>query len=360
MIYPDRGEADKRCLVFDSGPLEQTTEITGHPTLHLSLETSAEDGAFYCYLEAITPDGKVLYLSEGLLRGAYREQLQNPPYRTFNVTHNFSKEGRKPMVQGKMATLDLAILPTSVILPKGYRLRVTLAGHDHGNFERIPKDGTVQWRIPSGLSSLVLPTKPRPDLDFQSSESDQIAGNYQFANGASLSLEETASGLTMSATNQEGLALFYPTPPNLAQLNQNARLLLEALQEKNLRVLEGLLLRPHRAKVLSRSWRKNVNGKKAHLVGTIQNNGQPLSLIQIQDGTSERIVRFYWHPTLAVLEGIGGGNAVPHRFSLSPTGPDRFAISQPEVSIEQVQLNWQSPDQDLTLQIGDHLGKKTD
>jgi len=54
--------------------------------------------------------------------------------------------------------------PISVLVKKGHRVRVAIAGHDKGTFIRIPAEGnptiTVQ-RNPRALSSIELPVIKR-------------------------------------------------------------------------------------------------------------------------------------------------------------------------------------------------------
>ena len=57
-----------------------------------------------------------------------------------------------------------ALLPTSALVRKGHRLRLSIAGHDEGTFDRIPATGTptltlVRNRIHA--SCLDLPISPR-------------------------------------------------------------------------------------------------------------------------------------------------------------------------------------------------------
>jgi hypothetical protein len=47
-----------------------------------------------------------------------------------------------PLVPGERAELIFGLLPTSVLVRKGHRLRVAIAGHDEGTFVRIPEQGT--------------------------------------------------------------------------------------------------------------------------------------------------------------------------------------------------------------------------
>ena len=68
VIYGDRREEDKKLLTYTSAPLAEDIELTGSPTVTLFVASTHEDGAFYVYLEDVGPDGRISYLTEGMLR----------------------------------------------------------------------------------------------------------------------------------------------------------------------------------------------------------------------------------------------------------------------------------------------------
>jgi predicted acyl esterase len=60
------------------------------------------------------------------------------------------------------ATIRLSMYPTSVLLRKGHRIRVALAGADASLFERYPAEGTPKltvYREAQRASYLDLPVK---------------------------------------------------------------------------------------------------------------------------------------------------------------------------------------------------------
>jgi len=57
VVYPDRAEEDRRLLTYTSKPLEEDTEITGHPVVTLYVTSTATDGAFFVYLEDVDEAG---------------------------------------------------------------------------------------------------------------------------------------------------------------------------------------------------------------------------------------------------------------------------------------------------------------
>lgn len=143
VIYEDRAEEDRRLLTYTSAPLTADTEITGYPVVNLYVTSTHMDGAFFVYLEEIDEAGKVRYLTEGQLRAVHRKVAkERPPYITPVPYHTFKKKDAQPLVPGEISELRFGLLPTSILIKKGHRIRVALAGHDKSVFARIPAEGT--------------------------------------------------------------------------------------------------------------------------------------------------------------------------------------------------------------------------
>ncbi|MGX4676204.1 CocE/NonD family hydrolase [SAR92 clade bacterium H246] len=139
ILFPDRREEDKKLLVYDTPPLGADTEITGHPVVSLQLSSSATDGQFFAYLETVDPDGRVRLLTEGQLRGLHRKiSDQTPPYRMFGPYHSLMKKDAMPMVPGEITEISFDLFPISVLLKKGQRIRLAIAGADCDVFAPIP------------------------------------------------------------------------------------------------------------------------------------------------------------------------------------------------------------------------------
>jgi putative CocE/NonD family hydrolase len=143
VVYPDRAEADKRLLTYTSAPLEADTEITGHPVVTLQVASTATDGAFIVYLEDVDESGKVTYITEGLLRAIHRKISSEPQrYKLPIPYHSFKRKDAQPLVVGQTAEITFGLYPTSVLIKKGHRIRVAIAGADKDTFVRAPAEGT--------------------------------------------------------------------------------------------------------------------------------------------------------------------------------------------------------------------------
>ena len=152
VVYPDRAAVGAKLLVFDAPPLDAPLEITGSPALTLWLAADAPDTAVFAYLEAVGPDGRLVYLTEGMLRALHRRGS------------DFLRAAGRELTPGEPARLDITLLSTSVLVPQGWRLRLTLAGADAGQFARVPEAGEVTWQVQWGgkmASRLELPVMPR-------------------------------------------------------------------------------------------------------------------------------------------------------------------------------------------------------
>ncbi|KAK4501122.1 hypothetical protein PRZ48_006928 [Zasmidium cellare] len=160
VFYPDRAEIDKRLLCYTTSPLEQDVEITGHPVVSISLTSTSPDGAFIAYLELVAPDGKVSYLTEGQLRGIHRRVSHHS---VLGPQHTFLREDAMPLVPGELAEITFVLNPLSVLVPKGYCIRLALAGADVDVFARVPAVGDPVWEVRLGESRVVLPVIPREE-----------------------------------------------------------------------------------------------------------------------------------------------------------------------------------------------------
>jgi putative CocE/NonD family hydrolase len=165
VVYGDRAEEDKKVLTYTSAPLEADVEITGHPIVSLFVTSTHTDGAFFVYLEEIDENGKVTYLTEGELRALHRRvSNEQSPAKLPVPYHTFLKKDAMPLVPGQVAELKFGLQPISVLVKKGHRLRIAIAGHDKDTFIRIPAEGTpviAMQRNSRGLSMIELPVIKR-------------------------------------------------------------------------------------------------------------------------------------------------------------------------------------------------------
>ncbi len=136
-------------------------EITGHPIAELWVSADRNDCAVFVYLEDVAPDGRVRYLTEGQFRALHRKvSSARPPYWVAGPYHSFRRADALPLVPGRVALLAFALMPVSVRLAAGHRLRLAIAGADADTFARIPASGDLEitlHRHREAASRVLLP-----------------------------------------------------------------------------------------------------------------------------------------------------------------------------------------------------------
>jgi putative CocE/NonD family hydrolase len=148
VVYGDRSDAASHLLAYTTAPLERDLEITGYPVVTLYMTSTHDDAAIYVYVEDVDESGRVFYVTEGLLRALHRKVSSDPsPYRLQVPYHSFKSEDAMPLVPGELAEITFGLYPTSVLIRKGHRIRIGIAGHDQGTFVRIPAEGTPELTI---------------------------------------------------------------------------------------------------------------------------------------------------------------------------------------------------------------------
>jgi hypothetical protein len=140
--YSSRTKEDDKLNLYTSLPLEDDLEITGNPIITLYISSTHEDGAVFVYLEDINEESNVIYLTDGNLRLIHRKiSSENPPYKTLIPYHTFLKKDALPLVPNEVSEITFGLHATSVLVKKGHRIRVAIAGADKGMFMRYPAKG---------------------------------------------------------------------------------------------------------------------------------------------------------------------------------------------------------------------------
>ena len=130
--------ADGLGVTFTAPPLSQETEITGPVAARLFVSSSVDDADLFLVLRVITPDGEDVTfpgaidphtpVAQGWLRMSHRrlDQELSTPYRPYH-SHN----EKQPLIPGQVYQADVEIWPTSLIIPAGYQVALTVRGRDH-------------------------------------------------------------------------------------------------------------------------------------------------------------------------------------------------------------------------------------
>jgi uncharacterized protein len=125
-------------ITFFTEPLTQDVEITGPSALKLFVSSSTEDVDIFAVVRVFDPEGnEVVFqgaidpytpIGQGWLRGSHRklDPALSTEYRPYH-THDESQ----PLTPGEIYELDVEILPTCLVIPKGSRIALTMRGKDY-------------------------------------------------------------------------------------------------------------------------------------------------------------------------------------------------------------------------------------
>jgi predicted acyl esterase len=123
---------------FLTDPMEKDTEITGPVAAKLAISSSTEDADFFLVLRVFAPDMKEIVfqgaldphtpIGQGWLRASHckLDKKRTLPYRPYH-TH----DEKQPLKPGQVYDLDIEIIPTSIVVPKGYRVGLSVRGRDY-------------------------------------------------------------------------------------------------------------------------------------------------------------------------------------------------------------------------------------
>jgi len=173
-------------VTFRLAPAASEMEITGPLSAKLFVSSSTEDADLYLVLHVFDPDGEEVHfqgtldphtpIAQGWLRASHRRL---DPERSTEARPYHVHTEREPLVPGAIYELDVEIWPTSIVVPPGYRVALTVRGRDYeyggepvhvgwfemrgcGPFTHDPVDhGLVTLHTGAGHpSSLLLPIVP--------------------------------------------------------------------------------------------------------------------------------------------------------------------------------------------------------
>lgn len=130
-------EAMKGAVSFTTAPFEDTTEFTGPVTLKLWISSTTRDADIFAVLRVLDPAGEeVTYvgahervpMAQGWLRASRRK---TDPERSTEWRPWHTHDDVQKLEPGQVYPLDVEIWPTSMVFPKGWRLSLTVQGHDY-------------------------------------------------------------------------------------------------------------------------------------------------------------------------------------------------------------------------------------
>jgi predicted acyl esterase len=123
---------------FISAPLERETEITGPLAARLFVSSSTTDADLFLVFRVFTPDMReVVFMgaidphtpvAQGWLRASHRklDPRLSTEYRPYH-TH----DQPQPLEPGEPVQLDIELWPTSIVVPAGHRIAISVRGRDY-------------------------------------------------------------------------------------------------------------------------------------------------------------------------------------------------------------------------------------
>jgi len=125
-------------LTFRSAPLSESLEITGPVAAKLFVSSQTTDADLFLALRVFDPAGKeVTFIGTndprvpvglGWLRASHRKL---DPQRTLPYRPWHAHDEEWPLTPGVPVELDVEIWPTSIVVPSGYRIALTVRGKDY-------------------------------------------------------------------------------------------------------------------------------------------------------------------------------------------------------------------------------------
>jgi predicted acyl esterase len=125
-------------LTFVSAPLEAETEITGPLAARLFVSSSTADADLFLVFRVFTADFREVVfmgaidphtpIAQGWLRASHRklDARLSTPYRPYH-THDETQ----PLRPGEPVQLDVELWPTSIVVPAGHRIALSVRGRDY-------------------------------------------------------------------------------------------------------------------------------------------------------------------------------------------------------------------------------------
>jgi hypothetical protein len=155
-------EARPDVLVYSTSPLNSDLEITGPISAELWASSTAVDTDLTAKLVDVSPDGKAINITEGILRLSFRDSTLGQP---------------KPLTPGEPVKVTVDLWATSQVFLKGHRIRLEVAGSNFPRFDRNLHTGkraavssefqpatTILLHDAAHPSALVLPVVTYPVL----------------------------------------------------------------------------------------------------------------------------------------------------------------------------------------------------
>ena len=125
-------------LTFLTPPLEAETEITGPVAAKLFVSSTTTDADVFLVLRVFAPDMREITfqgaidphtpIAQGWLRASHRklDTSLSKPWRPYHL-----HQQAEILTPGEVVELDIELWPTSIVIPAGYRIGLSVRGRDY-------------------------------------------------------------------------------------------------------------------------------------------------------------------------------------------------------------------------------------
>ena len=196
----DQGADDLQSLTYTTEPLAEDLEISGSPeaTLFAALE-HGEEVNLVAKLNAVGPDGSSALITTGWLRGSHYQSHEHP----------------EPLQSGKVYTFLIRLWATSYRVPRGHRLRLSVACSDFPRIWPTPTNPEIRLffghSYASALRLPVVPPRPgplpEPDIQPPDPTINRAPWVVDVVPGWKVEQDLATDNMSMSASSQSHLAL---------------------------------------------------------------------------------------------------------------------------------------------------------
>jgi len=133
-----RFEALGEGVTFLSEPLGREIEITGPLAARLTISSTTSDADLFLVFRVFTPDlREVTFMgaidphtpvAQGWLRASHRklDPILSASYRPYHI-----HDEKQPLKPGEPVAVNVELWPTSIVVPAGYRVALTVRGKDY-------------------------------------------------------------------------------------------------------------------------------------------------------------------------------------------------------------------------------------
>ncbi|GIO29714.1 MULTISPECIES: CocE/NonD family hydrolase [Paenibacillus] len=166
-------KADGDGVTVYSQAMTEDTTIVGPVSAALWMSSTTADADLFLVLNAVGPDGELVELRDhragltpmtvGWLRASHRalDPERSTPWQPYH-THTSSE----PLVPGQIYKVDVELRPTSLLLPAGYRLCLTIKGNGPAHNDPVDRPAQIfnntvtVYNAPDMKSQLLIPVVP--------------------------------------------------------------------------------------------------------------------------------------------------------------------------------------------------------